>query len=310
MKQIFLPLGLTVAGIVGFFLPAGGIFLSDNNALKIVIVVIFLVSGYQTGPRALSLDATLLRLLVIAAAISLFIAPLLSLLLSNILNLSLHLTMGLIIMCSVPPTISSGVVITEVSRGNGTLALFLTISLNLLGIFSMPFVLDYCLKAAGPIDIDQIALLFKMLFLVLLPFIIGKTVRTILSKKKVSPLWSYLNSCCVIVIAYASFSASRSALAGLTLLDFVTILAGVASVHILLLIICTYAGIFLKLSSKNKKAMLFVSSQKTLALALAVLASINFDTGNAILVCLMFHFFQLFLDSLLASFMQKKSALA
>ncbi|MCK5070051.1 MAG: bile acid:sodium symporter [Desulfocapsa sp.] len=306
MKQLFLPLGLIVAGITGFFLPTGGIFIADNNGLKVVIVMIFLVSGYQTGPKALNADTTLLKLFFIAATISLLVAPFLGLLLSSLLNLPLHLTMGLVIMCSVPPTISSGVVITEASRGNATLALFLTISLNLLGIFSMPFVLDYCLKAAGPIDIDQIALLFKMLFLVLLPFIIGKMIRTVLSKKNVSPLWSYLNSSCVIIIAYASFSSSKSAMAGLTLFDFVTILAAVASVHILLLIICSYASKILQLSSKDKKAMLFVTSQKTLALALAVLASINYDTGNAILVCLMFHFFQLFLDSFLASLMQRR----
>ena len=306
MKQLFLPLGLIVAGITGFFLPTGGIFIADNNGLKVVIVMIFLVSGYQTGPKALNADTTLLKLFFIAATISLLVAPFLGLLLSSLLNLPLHLTMGLVIMCSVPPTISSGVVITEASRGNATLALFLTISLNLLGIFSMPFVLDYCLKAAGPIDIDQIALLFKMLFLVLLPFIIGKMIRTVLSKKNVSPLWSYLNSSCVIIIAYASFSSSKSAMAGLTLFDFVTILAAVASVHILLLIICSYASKVLQLPSKDKKAMLFVTSQKTLALALAVLASINYDTGNAILVCLMFHFFQLFLDSFLASLMQRR----
>ncbi len=306
MKQFFLPLGLILAVIAGIILPGGGIFLADNNGLKIVVFIIFLVSGYQTGPRELTLDTKLLKVFFVAAIISLFLAPLLGLLFSKLLNLPLHLAMGLIIISTVPPTISSGVVITEVSRGNGTLALFLTISLNLLGIFSMPFVLDYCLKAAGPIDIDQTALLFKMLFFVLLPFIIGKTVRTLISKKSVSPLWSYLNSSCVILIVYTSITTSTSALTGLNLDDYITILASVAAVHILLLIMNAYASKLLQLPSADTKAMLFVTSQKTMALALAVLASIKFDTGNAIIVCLMFHFFQLFFDSFLASIIRKK----
>jgi len=305
MKQLFLPSGLILAVITGFILPSGGIFVSDNSGLKIIVFLIFLVSGYQTGAKELSVERKLFILFLVAAGISLFLAPLLGLFVSKILHFPLHLAMGLIIISTVPPTISSGVVITEASRGNATLALFLTISLNLLGIFSMPFVLDFCLKAAGPIDIDQMALLCKMLFFVLLPFIIGKSLRSISGKTNVSPVWSYLNSSCVIIIVYASISTSISALTKLGVMDYLTIFTGVASIHILLLCINAYAGKLLKLPSADQKAMLFVCSQKTMALAIAVLVSIKFDTGNAIIVCLMFHFFQLFFDSFLAAVIHK-----
>ena len=306
MKQLFLPLGLILAVTASFMLPVGGTVIAENNGLKIIVFLIFLVSGYQTGTKELTVSKKLFVLFPVAAGISLILAPILGLLVSKLLNLPLHLSMGLIIISTVPPTISSGVVITEVSRGNATLALFLTISLNLLGIFSMPFILDICLKAAGPIDIDQMALLFKMLFWVLLPFIVGKSVRNISAKKRVSSLWSYLNSSCVILIVYASVSTSKTALTGLCLRDYLTILTGVASVHILLLIVNNYAGKLLHLPSADRKAMIFVTSQKTMALALAVLASIKYDTGNAIIVCLMFHFFQLLFDSFLGAAIQKK----
>ena len=306
MKQFFLPFGLTLATLTGFFLPAGGVLLSNNNGLRIIVFIIFLISGYQTGSKGLTLNKKLFTIFFTAACISLLLAPLLGLAVSIILQLPLHLAMGLIIISTVPPTISSGVVITEVSRGNGVLALFLTISLNLLGIFSMPFVLDLCLNAAGPIDIDQNALLLKMLFFVLLPFIIGKLFRNLRRKQQVSGVWSYVNSSCVILIVYASIATSKSAFNGLTLQDYLLIFTGVVSVHCLLLAINALAGKALQLSSADNKALLFVTSQKTMALALAVLASLTFDTGNAIIVCLMFHFFQLFIDSFLASAMQKK----
>jgi sodium/bile acid cotransporter 7 len=305
MKQLFLPLGLILAVIFALILPVGGAFISDHYGLKILVSTIFLVSGYQTGPKGLPLNRKLAALFLAAALISLVLAPLLGLIVSRLLNFPFHLAMGLIIISTVPPTISSGVVITEVSHGNGALALFLTISLNLLGIFSMPFVLDLCLKAVGPVDIDQITLLIRMFFSILLPFAIGKAIRNMRRKQRILPLWSYINSSCVVLIVYSSFATSKAAFAGLTLSSYIIILTGVACVHLFLLAINAHAGKILKLSTADSKAMLFVTSQKTMAIALAVLANIKIDTGNAVIVCLMFHFFQLFVDSFLASATQK-----
>jgi solute carrier family 10 (sodium/bile acid cotransporter), member 7 len=306
IKQLFLPVGLLVAVIAALLLPAGGHFISDNSGLKIIVFIIFLVSGYQTSSKGLSLNRKLFFLLFISSIISLLLAPLIGVIVSKTLSLSLPLAMGLIIISTVPPTISSGVVITEVSRGNTVLALFLTITINIIGIFTMPFILDISLRAAGSIDIDQTALLLKMLFFVLLPFIIGKMIRKASNKASVSPLWSYINSGCVILMVYSSASTSKDAFTGLTVADYTLILIAVALVHLLLLAINSLTGKRLKLDSADNKAMLFVTSQKTLAIALAVLANINFETGSAIIVCLAFHFFQLFVDSALAAFLQKK----
>lgn len=306
MRKLFLPVGLLVALLAALLLPAGGHFIAENNGLTIIVFTIFLVSGYQTGSKELAVDRRLFILLLVTSVISLLLAPLLGLLISKLLQLSLPLAIGLIIISSVPPTISSGVVITEVSRGNTVLALFLTISLNIIGIFTMPFILDICLQVAGTINIDQTALLLKMLFFVLLPFVLGKGIRSLSNKEAVTPLWSYLNSSAVILMVYSSASTSHDAFTGLGMVDYAMIVVAVATVHLLLLIINYRAGRILKLSSADSKAMLFVTSQKTLAIALAVLATIRFDTGSAILVCLAFHFFQLFADSILAARLQNK----
>ena len=306
VRQFFLPVGLITAIAAALLFPEGGHFLADNSGLKLFILVIFLVSGYQTGSKSLAVDRKLFLVLFVASCISLLLAPLLGVAVSKLLHLSLPLTMGLVIMSTVPPTISSGVVITEVSRGNTVLALFLTISLNLIGIFTIPFVLDISLKTAGSIDIDQMALLVKMLLFVLLPFVIGKFIRSLSGKESVSPRWSYINSGCVILTVYSSASTSRAALTGLTIADFALLLAAVALVHMLLLVINYLAGLKLQLSKEDNRALLFVTSQKTLATALVIIASIQFETGSAIIVCLAFHFFQLFVDSALASFLQKK----
>jgi sodium/bile acid cotransporter 7 len=306
LKQLFLPLGLLSAIVCALLLPGGGIFISANSGTRILVFIIFLVSGYQTGTKAFPLDRQLFNIVLTAAGISLFLAPLLGFLLIRLVDFSSSLAMGFIIISAVPPTISSGIVITEVSRGNAVLALFITISLNLLGIFIMPFTLDLCLKAAGPVDIDQTALLFKMIFFVLLPFAVGKFIRNTRDRSRVSANWSYVNSACVILVVYSSLSTSRGVLAGLGLSEYAMVLAGVAVLHCLLLIITAQAGKMLHLVPADHKALVFVSSQKTLAIGLAVLTNIRYDTGSAIIVCLVFHFFQLFIDSFLAAYVQKR----
>ncbi|MBU0960636.1 MAG: bile acid:sodium symporter [Proteobacteria bacterium] len=308
MRQLFLPLGLILAVLCGLLMPSAGTFLAENSGLKILVFIIFVVSGFQTGSKGFSLDRRLLALFLTAAIISLIIAPVLGLLFAKLLHFPPALAIGLIIISAVPPTLSSGIVIAEVSGGNAVLALFLTVSLNLLGIFTMPFMLDLCLKAAGPIDIDQTALLLKMLFFVLLPFVIGKLIRTLSGKSKVSPNWSYVNSSCIILVVYASLASSRNAFSGLGVAEFALIGAGVSLVHILLLVINHQAGKLLRLPAPDRKALLFVASQKTLPISVAVLANIQLPTGSAIIVCLMFHFFQLVLDSFLASYLHKKTA--
>ncbi len=309
MKQLFLPVGLILAVFAAILFPGCGVFLSRNHGLKVLVFIIFMVSGYQTGSRGLPLNTRLVRLFLVATAISLILAPLLGLATAKILGLSFNLTMGLIIISTVPPTLSSGIVITELSGGNGALALFLTISLNLLGIFSIPFMLDFCLKATGPVDIDQNALLAKMLFFVLIPFVIGKVMRLLRRKPQVHPSWMFLNSSCVILIVYSSLAVSNTAFSGLLVEDYMSILAATAMVHLLLLLLNGLAATALKLNSADAKAMIFVCSQKTLLIAIAVIANIKFDTANAIIVCITFHFFQLFLDSFLAAFIMKRTFL-
>jgi sodium/bile acid cotransporter 7 len=301
MRQLFLPLGLILAAALALMLPETGIFLAEHSGIKLTILIIFLVSGYQTGTAGLPLNRSLLHIFLTAATVSLFLAPLLGLAIGSLLALPPSLLIGLLIICAVPPTLSSGIVITGVSGGNTVLALILTISLNLAGILTLPIILHLCLKASGPVTLDQWALFTKMLLLVLLPFIVGKTVRTMLKKQRVSPRWSYVNSSCVILAVYISLAVSRQEFFRTDAGQYLAVLFSVSLIHFLLLGVNSQAANLLKLNAEDSKALLFVASQKTLPVSLAVLAGLHQDTGNAVIVCLLFHFVQLLIDSVLAS---------
>ncbi|MCW5209940.1 bile acid:sodium symporter, partial [Desulfobulbus sp. US1] len=301
MRQYFLPAGLILAAISSLTLPNLGIFLAEHSGIKLTILIIFLVSGYQTGTAGLPLNKGLLYIFLVAAAVSLLLAPLLGLAVGSLFALPSSLFIGLLIICAVPPTLSSGIVITGVSRGNTVLALMLTISLNLTGILTLPIILQLCLKAGGPVAINQWGLFTKMLLLVLLPFVLGKIIRTMLKKQRVSPNWSYVNSSGVILAVYISLAVSRQEFFRTDAGQYLAVLFSVSLVHLLLLAINTQAAKLLKLNTEDSKALLFVASQKTLPISLAVLAGLHQDTGNAVIVCLLFHFVQLLIDSVLAS---------
>jgi sodium/bile acid cotransporter 7 len=307
MRQIFLPLGLLLAALSAFILPTAGVLISEHGGISICIVVIFLVSGYQAGIKGIPLNKGLPHIFLTAAAVSLFLSPLLGLAVTKVISLPRSLITGLVIICAVPPTLSSGIVITGVSRGNTVLALMLTISLNLLGILTLPVMLDLCLKAAGPVAIDRIALLVKMLLLVLLPFVLGRLIRTWAKKKQVSANWSYVNSSCVILAVHASLAVSRDEFFSTGMSEYAAILVSVSLIHLLLLGGNAFAAKMLALNPADSRALIFVASQKTLPVSLAVLAGMGDDTGNAVIACLMFHFFQLFADSLLASYLRWKA---
>lgn len=308
MRQIFLPAGLLLAALAAFVLPGAGLLIAQYIGVKLFILTIFLVSGYQTGTKGISLDKGLVRIIASAAAVSLLLAPLLGLALSRLISLPQSLLIGLLVICSVPPTLSSGIVITEVSKGNTVLALVLTISLNLLGIFTLPFMLDLCLSASGPVTVDRLALLLKMLLLVLLPFAVGRGIRSLLGKQQVSPHWSYLNSSCVILVVYSSLAASRGEFSGISVQEYALILFSVAFIHLLLLAVNSLSARLLGLARPERKALILVASQKTFPVSLAVLTGLGQGTGNAVIVCLMFHFFQLLNDSLLASYLRGRSS--
>jgi sodium/bile acid cotransporter 7 len=71
--------------------------------------------------------------------------------------------------------------------GNVSLALLLTVSSNILGIFTMPFILPHIIAAAGPLTaagglaggaaLDPLPLLVQLCKTILVPTMIGATIR-------------------------------------------------------------------------------------------------------------------------------------
>ena len=104
MKQLFLPAGLILAVPFALFLREPDILLAENNGSKILVFIIFLVSGYQTGTGGISPDRRLLVICLAAAFVSLLLSPVLGVITAGLFSLPQYLAMGMIIVAAVPPT--------------------------------------------------------------------------------------------------------------------------------------------------------------------------------------------------------------
>jgi solute carrier family 10 (sodium/bile acid cotransporter), member 7 len=299
-KKLFLPVGLVLAVIAALTIPQVGVWLKQQGFVPVFVIIIFLISGWHFNLSDAKLNHKFMYTLLIATVISLFGAPFLGVGAVELFNFGTMTGLGLIVMCCVPVTLSSATVITGLAHGNAVWALIMTVIMNLIGIFTIPLMLSLCLKEAEGVDISAGKLLLKLLLLVLLPFIIGMTARK-LTKLKNNKIFTYVPSSCVILTVYASSSAAREILYKSTLVEILLLIVASFAIHVILMLIALPCGKLIKLESPELKALIFVTSQKTIPVAISVLAVLCDNPGAAIIPCLIFHFTQLFADSALAS---------
>lgn len=301
MNAYFLPLGLALAFVVAWLAPQPGARMQELGLIPWMVVTIFLVNGYQTHFRQMPRGRGILAVVVAAILINLLIAPAVGMAVTWALPFSTGAAVGLLVMSAVPSTLTSGIVMTGIAGGNVVMALLLTIVLNLVGVFSIPFVLQYAFDAIGAVELSPWSLLAKLVLLVLVPFTLGMVSRRLIEIPPRHWVLRYLPSTCVIATVWMSMSSSAGALRDIDLASAVLILVGAAVIHGTLLLLCWLARLVLRPDFGHWVALLFTASQKTLPVAIGVLASLDFPIAIAVLASVLFHFLQLLADSLLAS---------
>jgi sodium/bile acid cotransporter 7 len=307
LKSSFLPLGLLIAIAVALTSPALGLFIQEQQLSPILVAVIFLINGYQTKLEKKSFDINLSKGISIALFIALIISPFLGLGITKLLPLGSAFAVGLLIMSAMPSTLSSGIVISEQAGGDRLWAVLLTMILNLLGIFSIPFMLSFTLNDHPDFDISPFPLLLKLFQLVLVPFAIGFICKPLPTPNILKHRLGYLSSTCVIVIALGGLSSARELLMSMTLYALVLAAFASLSLHFLLMGMLYLSGTYFGFQKSKIISLCFVASQKTLPVAMSVLTALNADLGGALLLCLIFHFSQLMVDSYLAQLWSDKS---
>jgi sodium/bile acid cotransporter 7 len=306
-KQLFLPGGILVATCLSLLLPSFGLRMQEWGAISFFVFTIFLINGWEFKLTDAKLGKSFVAAFLLAVPLSLFAGPLIGVILAKQFALEPMFALGLVVMSAVPVTLSSATVMAELSGGNRAWALLMTIGLNLVGVFTLPYLLVYALGEVSEISLSASHLLVKLVILVLLPFFLGSLVRRFFRQIRSHTVLSYLPSLCVILTVYAGFSAARELLLGVSWMVYPRILGAALGVHLSLMLLAVFFALLLCLARPERNAFLFVSSQKTLPIALSVIALMSGSSPAAMIPCLIFHFTQLFVDSFIASTLSKPS---
>jgi sodium/bile acid cotransporter 7 len=285
-------------------LAAWGMVLKNHRAPHVMIFLIFIVSGFliegeQVKAGLRDVTATFLALFVILVA-----APVVAGLLS-FLPLDTGIIIGLFIVSVMPSTLSSGVVMTGTAGGNMAHALFVTILSNFISIFSIPIILGALLNflhQEKTFDLDRKSIIIKLTILVLVPLLLGVVIKILVfGKKRLNTHGLQLiNQWLIVGIVFISLGGAKQVLMGKGI-QFVFILFLSAGFHLILLLLAFFLAKLFKVGKGRFESVVFMGSQKTLALALMLQVTYFPDFGMALLVCVTHHVIHLMMDGYLST---------
>ena len=311
----FLPLGLVGAIALALAWPAPGA-ASSNLQLgeyltltSACVCVIFLISGLTLATDEIRAALRARAATAFGVASILFLTPLLALAPGQLGFLPQEFRYGLLLFCTMPTTINSGVALVRVAGGNVAHALLLTVASSLVGIFTAPFYLSLLLSIGG-IHIEAGRLLLKMLATLLLPLLVGKLARdcSLRVRRHVAAhklALSNLSALCLVAIPWMKLSFSQPALLALAPGALLGLLGCGVVVHLIYLafnyLVAHYA---LRLPLPLEKSVVIMGSQKTLPMALTILSFFPPELGSAGLIALppiLSHIVQILIDACLCS---------
>lgn len=300
LKKLYLPVGMLAVIALSFLYPAAGVMMKGLGINNLLIVLIFFICGWQTDVGNLRYEHRSAVIFAAGAAVTLVLSPWLAVWLTHAMRIAELPAVGLIVMSAVPPTLSSGIVMTGNAGGNVILSLSLTIGYNLLGVVTLPLMLTWCLAGDAAVSTQPAGMFFNLLALVVQPFFAGFIFQRVFRLRP--PSWlGYVPSTCVLLLLLNFFSGSQALLRSYPLSSL--LLAGVGSLllHGVLMALMWYGGRALRCPVADGKAMIFTGASKTVTITLATLAILGVGEGPAVVPCLVYYFVQMIVDSMLAA---------
>lgn len=339
-----LPIGLFLFTIGGFLVPEPGKALEATPLNTISIVGIFFISGLGLQTEEVTAALKAVPSYVFGFISILGITPCLAFLIAKFDLGPAEFAKGLALFAAMPTTVSSGMVMTAEAGGNTALSVLLSVGTNILGIVTCPFFLAGFLTANGAADasasnigvngtstaassagsatdtsraFDPIDMLWKLSLSILLPLIIGKSLRyfkRVVAFVKANKLrLKLLSSALLISVPWMSISAASDTIkqsggnhiAALVFLG-ITLHAVLLAFNYGSCVLMDRIGI--KIPLAERKAVVINSSQKTVNTAVSVISFLPAavaDRGMITVPCIIAHFAQIIMDAFVVSYWKK-----
>jgi sodium/bile acid cotransporter 7 len=318
----FLPLGFLLALIVGLSWPLPGEevaswMIGDYRVVQTLnVITIFVVSGLTLKTddikHALSREGRVAYGYGVIAI--LFITACAAFLAVQLPFSHDEFSYGLAVFCIVPTTLTSGVTLVTQAGGNGALALLLTVTTNMLGVVTSPFMLDAVLKSEGSktssdVSFDAVSLLVKLIVTVMIPLFLGKALREVVPGMKTwvsrhKTLLKVINNGSLVLIVWQTISRSADDLLSVPFSSIMSVIAAGIGLHILYLSVnWPVASKVLRLKPREFKCIVLMTSQKTLPISITIITFLGVlgDEGLMSIPPIIGHLSQLFIDSYIQS---------
>ena len=306
LKKHFLPIGLVSAALVGLDFPGPGIYMAGLPTQYIAVSIIFICSGMLLRTSEVRTALTSWKATTWGCFSVLFLTPLVGILLIFRIPMDLDFQVGLALFCCMPTTLSSGIALTTQARGNMALALLLTVLTNTIGIFTVPFVLERLLESTGKVELSGGGLLIDLCLSILLPLSIGRLLQQFLGGwiGRHRAQITMVSNLALISIPWMKFSQSADRLEHTASASLALVVLSGALIHVLYLALNDTASRLLRLPIEVRKALVILASQKSLPVAMTVLAFLPVPAevkGLIAIPCITSHLSQIFIDAFLAT---------
>lgn len=302
----FLPVGLITVAVVGVLLPAPGRFMAGLPTQHVAVAIIFVCAGLRLRTDEIRAALSAWRATAWGTLSILLITPFIGASLAATVPLAQEFQLGLALFFCMPTTLSSGIALTGQARGNVALALLLTVLTNIAGIFSVPFVLASLLGVLARVELSAADLLIKLCISILVPLAVGKSLRRFV-RSWVDGHRSWIglvSNVALISIPWMKFSQSSDRLAQIDVGSLLILVGAGIGVHLVFLVLNDGAARLLRLGLPERKAVVLLASQKTLPVALTVLAFLPLPLevkGLVAIPCITSHLGQIFIDAVVAT---------
>lgn len=314
--------------MLGFLVPAPGVAAEAAGAVEWATALVFILTGaslrLQDVVAAFSAKrAALFGTLSSLVAGALLARPLLAAGPALLPGLAPPFLAGLALLCCMPTTLSTGVILTRAANANSALTLLLVLSTNILGVLTIPAALAYVFGAAAGAALDPAAILVGLARTILAPLVAGAALRASLPgcaafADAQRPRSRLLQQACLVATPWMKISCHAPQLASVAPYSLAVMAAACAALHLLLILGNAAACALLRLggagpdAARTRRAVVLATSEKTLPVSVAVLAQLGGalgEPGLVLLPCVTFHLLQILLDSaLVALWLQRDAA--
>lgn len=220
--------------------------------------------------------------------------------------------LSFLFLAALPSTVSSSVVMVSLAKGNVPAAIFNASISGLIGIAITPLWMGLFLNPASS-DFDLGAIYIKLITEILVPVILGIILQKWGGKyaTRYSRYLTMFDKSVILLIIYKSFASSFSekVFSNIAILDFVLITIGVVALFYLVLFITGYIAKRLSFSHEDQIAAQFCGTKKSLVhgtIFSRILFPSSFPIGMVLLPLMIFHAFQLFIISIIATNLAKR----